>query len=59
MINFSFNIPTLASLVIAIVAIMSYIRQIRVNDLIHVDTKLDIMSKRIDELYKLMVEKDK
>ncbi len=57
MINFSFNIPTIASVVIALIAIMSYIRQVRINDLTHIDTKLDAANKRIDDLYKLMVEK--
>ncbi len=62
--DFTVNITSLASLVVAVIAILTFARNIRLsvlqmreNDLKHIDAKLDVMTKRIDDIYKLIAER--
>ncbi len=62
--DFTVNITSLASLVVAVIAILTFARNIRLsvlqmrdNDLKHIDAKLDAINKRIDDVYKLIAEK--
>ena len=63
-VDFNINVTTIASIVVAVIALLSYthnlrtgIRQMRENDLLHIDAKLDRMSDRIDGIYKIIAEK--
>ncbi len=63
-VDFNVNVTTIASLVVAGVAVLTYIRgikahitQVRENDLKHIDAKLDTMTKRIDDIYRLIAER--
>lgn len=60
----NFNIASLAAVIAAVVALLGYIRtvkasvrQTRENDLVHIDAKIDMINKRVDDIYKLLVEK--
>lgn len=62
--NLDINIATVATVIVASLAILNYARivradvqRVRENDLKHVDMKLDTMGKRIDDIYKLLVER--
>lgn len=62
--NLDINIATVATVIVASLAILKYARivrtdvqRVRENDLKHVDMKLDTMGKRIDDIYKLLAER--
>ncbi len=63
-VEFTINPTTITSVIMAGIAVMTYIRtvkthikQVRENDLQHIDAKLDVMTKRIDDIYKMLAEK--
>lgn len=62
-IDLNINVATIASVVVAAVAVLGYSRTVkrgveltRANDLKHIDIKLDTLGKRIDDIYKLLAE---
>lgn len=61
-IDMQVNVVTVTSVILAAVAVLSYARtvkqdvnRVRENDLKHVDAKLDTLTRRVDEIYRLMV----
>lgn len=65
-VDLNINIATIASIIVSAIAVLGYSRTVkqgvettRMNDLKHIDIKLDVMSKRIDDIYKLLAERRK
>lgn len=65
-VDLNINIATIASIIVSAIAVLGYSRTVkqgvettRMNDLKHIDIKLDVMSKRIDDIYKLLAERSK
>ncbi len=63
-VDFNVNVTTLTSLTVAGIAVLTYVRgikthitQVRHNDLAHIDMKLDVITQRIDDLYKMIAER--
>lgn len=61
--DFNVNLTSLTSIIVAGIAILTYLRGVRAsvqlvrdNDLKHIDAKLDALGKRIDDVYRLIAE---